>query len=158
VRDPIKPDEAWPADRSEEDRRFIVYVLDSRAKGQKIDGPELDRYSELVMAGAPEEGSVWRHYRGAEYVVLSVGLHSETLQPLVTYAPLKTDRKAVGKRRKVWVRPLSMWSDPITPASGDFDTTGGPARFNFVHGPGGPLRGRGTTAQKDAVDDGLSPG
>lgn len=38
---------------------------------------------EPLPADAPQVGSVWRHYKGGWYQVLSVGRHSETLEPMV---------------------------------------------------------------------------
>ena len=49
---------------------------------------------------------IYRHYKGNEYEVLSVALHSETLEEMVVY-------KALYGEEKIWVRPLSMWNDKI---------------------------------------------
>jgi hypothetical protein len=48
---------------------------------------------------------VWQHYKGKNYVVRSVGTHTETNEKLVVY----TDDDV-----NVWVRPLSMWHEIIT--------------------------------------------
>ncbi len=48
----------------------------------------------------------YRHYKGAEYDVLGVVRHSETLEPLVLYRPLY-------KQTGMWVRPFSMFSESV---------------------------------------------
>ena len=47
-----------------------------------------------------------RHYRGNEYKVLGVVIHSETLEELVLY-------KALYGKRLLWVRPLDMFLEKI---------------------------------------------
>lgn len=44
----------------------------------------------------------YRHYKGGEYEVLGVARHSETLEPLVVYRPLRGDAGW-------WVRPHAMF-------------------------------------------------
>ena len=44
----------------------------------------------------------YRHYKGAEYQVIAVARHSETLEPLVVYRPLYDDSGW-------WVRPHAMF-------------------------------------------------
>lgn len=44
----------------------------------------------------------YRHYKGADYEVIGVARHSETLEPLVVYRPLYG---AGG----LWVRPHAMF-------------------------------------------------
>jgi hypothetical protein len=44
----------------------------------------------------------YRHYKGGEYEVRGVVRHSETLEPLVLYAPLYNDSG-------LWVRPYDMF-------------------------------------------------
>jgi hypothetical protein len=48
----------------------------------------------------------YRHHKGGEYEVIGVARHSETLEPLVLYRPLRTD---VG----LWVRPHAMFFEHI---------------------------------------------
>ena len=48
----------------------------------------------------------YRHYKGNEYVVLGVALHSETLEKLVVY-------RADYGDRGLWVRPLSMFLEMV---------------------------------------------
>lgn len=48
----------------------------------------------------------YRHYKGNDYEVIGVALHSETEEQLVVYRPL------YGKG-KLWVRPLAMFAERI---------------------------------------------
>ncbi len=49
----------------------------------------------------------YRHYKGGIYRVVCLAHHSETLEDMVVYEP-------VGGTTGTWVRPASMWNDPIT--------------------------------------------
>ncbi len=46
----------------------------------------------------------YRHFKGAEYKVLGVAKHSETLEELVVY-------QAFYEEQEIWVRPISMFYD-----------------------------------------------
>ena len=48
----------------------------------------------------------YRHFKGGEYEVLGMATHSETLEPMVVY-------RALYGEHGVWVRPASMWSEPV---------------------------------------------
>ena len=46
----------------------------------------------------------YRHYKGHEYQVLGVGVHSETLEEFVVYKPLyNVEDRFKGK---LWIRPV----------------------------------------------------
>ena len=49
---------------------------------------------------------VYSHYKGNQYEVIGFAKHSETLEDMVVY-------KALYGERGTWVRPLSMWDNPI---------------------------------------------
>ena len=49
---------------------------------------------------------IYRHYKGGIYEVIGLAKHSETLEDMVVY-------KALYGEQGTWVRPLSMWNDPI---------------------------------------------
>lgn len=49
----------------------------------------------------------YRHFKGNEYELLYVAKHSETLEPMVVY-------RALYGEGGIWVRPASMWSEPVT--------------------------------------------
>ncbi|MGE0394798.1 MAG: DUF1653 domain-containing protein [Vicinamibacterales bacterium] len=48
----------------------------------------------------------YRHYKGAEYEVVGVVRHSESLEPLVLYRPLYNDSG-------LWVRPHAMFIENV---------------------------------------------
>lgn len=49
---------------------------------------------------------LYQHYKGNRYEVIGFAKHSETLEDMVVY-------KALYGERGTWVRPLSMWENPI---------------------------------------------
>ena len=49
---------------------------------------------------------IYKHYKGSEYQVLEVAIHSETEELLVVYRPLYGERK-------MWVRPLEMFVEKV---------------------------------------------
>jgi hypothetical protein len=118
------------------DVEFIQSILTKRGRGDKVVGADLDKYRRLVLSGAPEPGSVWRHYRGTLYLVLATALDEATLEPVVCYRQ-QVSFKATADEA-VWTRKLASWNDPVPDPP---DAEGGPARrFELVHGPGGPTR------------------
>lgn len=48
----------------------------------------------------------YRHFKGKEYELICTATHSETLEPMVVY-------RALYGEFGVWVRPLSMWNEPV---------------------------------------------
>lgn len=48
----------------------------------------------------------WRHFKGNEYQVYCMALHSETQEEFVVY-------RALYGEHGVWVRPASMWNDIV---------------------------------------------
>jgi hypothetical protein len=54
-----------------------------------------------------EVGSHWVHYKGGIYVVESVGMFEETLEPMVGYYHLDDAEK------KVWYRRQSVWLEDV---------------------------------------------
>ncbi len=49
----------------------------------------------------------YRHYKGKEYEVIGVALHTETLEPLVVYVPL------YEANVPLWSRPYDMFVDDV---------------------------------------------
>ena len=49
---------------------------------------------------------IYRHYKGFDYEVIDMAIHSETLEELVLYRPLYGDSK-------LWVRPASMFLERL---------------------------------------------
>ena len=58
-----------------------------------------------------EQGDIqpgrYRHYKGQDYEVIGVALHSETEEPHVLYRPL------YGEGR-LWIRPLAMFVESVS--------------------------------------------
>lgn len=52
-----------------------------------------------------EPGKIYRHFKGNLYKVIGFAKHSETLEDMIIYSPLKTGDS--------WVRPLSMWNEVV---------------------------------------------
>ena len=50
-------------------------------------------------------GKIYKHFKGNLYKVIGFAKHSETLEDMVIYQPLKTGAN--------WVRPLSMWNEVV---------------------------------------------
>lgn len=50
-------------------------------------------------------GKTYRHFKGNLYKVIGFARHSETLEDMVIYQPLKTG--------DAWVRPKSMWNEVV---------------------------------------------
>jgi len=48
----------------------------------------------------------YRHFKGGEYEVLGVALHSETREPMVVY-------RALYGESGLWVRPAAMWQETV---------------------------------------------
>lgn len=63
---------------------------------------KIDNAKKLVQVGGR-----YRNFKGGEYKVVDIVLHSETLEEMVLYKPLyKTEVK-------LWVRPLSMFISEV---------------------------------------------
>jgi hypothetical protein len=59
---------------------------------------------------------LYRHYKGKEYEVLAMALHSETLESMVVYKPLyETPDVPPGT---LWVRPAAMFLEMVDTADG----------------------------------------
>lgn len=78
--------------------------------------------SEAPLPHLPETPTgQFRHYKGGLYEVLGVARHSETLEPLVVYRPLRGDGT-------LWVRPHAMFFGQVV--VGDVEI----ARFTPIPG------------------------
>jgi hypothetical protein len=54
---------------------------------------------------------IYKHFKGNKYEVLSIALHSETLEEVVVYKNLYNHKK-YGKNR-LWIRPLKMFLEKV---------------------------------------------
>jgi len=61
-------------------------------------------HAALTPARVPP--GTYRHFKGGEYQVLSVGRHTETDEYVVVY-------RSVDDPSAIWVRPLEMFTDTI---------------------------------------------
>lgn len=52
-------------------------------------------------------GGKYKHYKGGEYEVVDIVLHSETLEVMVLYRPLYEDGV------KLWARPLNLFISEV---------------------------------------------
>ena len=48
----------------------------------------------------------YRHFKGKEYELLGIALHSETMEEMVVY-------RALYGEGGLWVRPASMWNETV---------------------------------------------
>lgn len=56
----------------------------------------------------PVVGGIYRHYKGGLYKVLSISLHSETLEKLVIYETLYENPAG-----RYWARPIDMFNGSV---------------------------------------------
>jgi len=48
----------------------------------------------------------YTHFKGNQYEVIGIVIHSETLEEMVLYRPLNGDGT-------LWVRPMAMWDELV---------------------------------------------
>ena len=60
-----------------------------------------------VPADAPQEGEVWRHYKGNSYKVFEIALNSDD-EWVVVYEPLYENAVA-----KLFTRPVAEWCEVV---------------------------------------------
>ena len=77
--------------------------------GQEVWFSDWSEYKSLPLK---TKKGVYKHYKGKLYELLYIAIHSETLENMVVYKALYGDGK-------IWVRPLSMWSEIITLPDGE---------------------------------------
>ena len=78
-------------------------------------------------ANSPLPGR-YRHYKGAEYQVMGMARHSETEEWLVVY-------QALYAERGFWLRPLTLWLEPVSTNGQNESTAEGAAlieRFTLL--------------------------
>jgi Protein of unknown function (DUF1653) len=63
------------------------------------------RQASLLTGPLPPPGR-YRHFKGDEYELLSVGAHTETEELLVVY-------RSIDEPEKIWIRPLQMFVEPV---------------------------------------------
>ena len=50
--------------------------------------------------------TIYKHFKGNEYLLLYIAQHSETMEEMVVYQALYGDKG-------IWVRPLRMWLEKV---------------------------------------------
>ena len=53
-----------------------------------------------------EIGAIYKHFKGNEYMVIAIGINTETEEKMVVYSP-------ISDMSKVWIRPIKMWNDIV---------------------------------------------
>lgn len=48
----------------------------------------------------------YRHFKGNEYELIGIALHSETMEEMVVY-------RALYGKGGLWVRPAAMWTEHV---------------------------------------------
>ncbi len=61
-----------------------------------------------VPENAPKEGEIYRHYKGDDYKVLDLALHSNDDEWMVVYEPIYDEPVA-----HLFTRPLSEWREMV---------------------------------------------
>lgn len=69
------------------------------------------RREDLELMTKVPIGAIFRHYKGKEYKIISIGRHSEDLSLHVVYQGLY-DGGEFGKY-PIWVRPLKMFLESV---------------------------------------------
>jgi len=116
------------AKHSETEQKLLIAYGHAVIAGEGAE-EELNKVAfteESVEEGEPVVGTIWQHFKGMRYQVLTTTFFVPSKVRLVVYVALYGDSK-------VWARPLSMWEDQI-----DRDGYSGP-RFREV-GPPVPER------------------
>lgn len=80
-------------------------------------------YDGRMPDGAPKPGT-YRHYKGSLYQVFGMARHSETEEWMVVY-------QALYAEQGFWVRPLTVWMEPVTLHNSDTATTS--LRFELIN-------------------------
>ncbi len=70
---------------------------------------------------------IYRHYKGSLYQVMGMARHSETEEWLVVY-------QALYAERGFWLRPLSLWLEPVSGGHADNPAQDSPPveRFTLI--------------------------
>jgi hypothetical protein len=67
-----------------------------------------DELKDLVQrqaAGGPQEGEIYRHYKGGRYAIVARSLMEDTLEPLVTYFS--------ESKGTYWTRTLANFTETV---------------------------------------------
>lgn len=56
--------------------------------------------------------SIWQHFKGSKYIVITIAQHSETSEKLVVYRCIDSGGKT-NSTGGVWARPLNMFLSEV---------------------------------------------
>jgi hypothetical protein len=73
----------------------------------------MDEMAEAPFTEVRLEPGRYRHFKGGEYVVLSVGRHTERDEMVVVYS-------SVDDPKTIWVRPIEMFAGQVEQPEGTF--------------------------------------
>lgn len=65
----------------------------------------IEEYNEICEKNNVFIDSIYKHFKGNYYRIISIGLDSESLDPIIVY-------QDINKRERCWVRSLSNWISP----------------------------------------------
>ncbi|MBM3207030.1 MAG: DUF1653 domain-containing protein [Chlamydiae bacterium] len=66
---------------------------------------------EKKLVDLAKEGSIFKHYKGNLYEIVSIGRHTESYELHVVYKALYEDSK-YGPNA-IWIRPISMFFEKV---------------------------------------------
>lgn len=71
----------------------------------------------------PKPQQTFRHFKGSSYVVLGIGKYEPNQEEVVIYQSLKDDQ--------IWVRPLVVWNEAVSPGQPRFKAEALPLRVQY---------------------------
>ena len=66
----------------------------------------IDEHNEFCKKNNIFVDSIYRHFKGNYYRIVSIGLDSESLEPIIVY-------QDINKTERYWIRSLKDWLNPI---------------------------------------------
>lgn len=66
----------------------------------------IDEYNEVCKKNEIFVDSIYRHFKGNHYRIVSVGLDSESLELMIVY-------QDINKTERYWIRSLKNWISPV---------------------------------------------
>jgi len=94
-----------------EEREKPTGLEDQNGQDLNNDNSKCTKCSTLTYGKNPIKPGKYLHYKGNQYEVIGFAKNSETQDDMVIY-------KALYEKNEIWVRPLSMWEDPVEDKNG----------------------------------------
>ena len=95
-----------------EDRTKSVELNSQKGQGSGNKSSDFANNNILINGETPIKPGKYQHFKGNQYDVVGFAKHSETLDDMVIY-------RDISGENGVWVRPLSMWEDPVEDKNGN---------------------------------------